>query len=219
MQLGKLILTGALMVSASTVNAGLLTVDSYDMFNGDVGTYSYWDESYDGAGNVGVSRSLLTGGTGDLTDGIVAPGPWTAVEPGSGVGGAVLGDNGPYVGWVNFDPLISFNFAQTVNITQATIFVDNSVNVGGVGGPANVLLDGALFGNPVARVNGTTAALTFDLNFTGDSLDVQLLRSSPWVFVSEVEFQGTVVAVPLPATVFLFGLGMAGLAWSRRKQG
>jgi len=207
------------VLSIQIAKAGLITAESYDMLNGDVGSYSYWDESYNGSGNVGVSRSILTGGTGDLTDGIIASGWWGAVEPGDGRLGAQTGDNGPYVGWLNYNPFITFNFTQVYNITKAIFYVDNSINVGGVGGPRGVSFNGMTeLLNPITRVNNTTAALSFDLNITSDQLTAEIFRTNAWVFISEVQFEGTAVNVPSPETFSLLMLGVLGLFAGRRKQ-
>ena len=204
-----------LALLASSAHSALLTVDTYSMLNGDVGSYSYWDETYDGSGNVGISRSFLSGGTGDLTDGIIAATGWIAAE--QGPPGAVLGDNGPYVGWVNLDPFITFTFANLVNITKVTFHVDNSINVGGVGGPRAFSLNGgSLVSNTSTRVNGGTAALSYNVNYTGTSFTTQIFRSASWVFVSEIQFEGTVVDVPAPSAFAYFTLALAGLFGLRK---
>ncbi|WP_100656509.1 hypothetical protein [Alteromonas flava] len=206
-------------LSIKTATASLIAVESYDMLNGDVGSYAYWDETYNGTGDVTVSRSRLTGGTGDLTDGIIASGWWGAVEPGNGILGAVGGDNGPYVGWVNYNPFITFNFGQVFNITKAIVYVDNSINTGGVGGPRGVSFNGMPeLLNPIARANATTAILTFDLNITSDQITAEIFRTNSWVFISEVQFEGTAVDVPAPETFAILLMGMVGLFFSHRKQ-
>ncbi len=50
---------------------------SYDAPNGYTGSYEYWDESYSGIGDTSIDGAALTGGLGDLADGIVANDNWT----------------------------------------------------------------------------------------------------------------------------------------------
>ena len=49
---------------------------SYEMPNGggdaSGGTYNYWDGSYSGSGSTTTDAAALSGGLGDLTDGIIA---------------------------------------------------------------------------------------------------------------------------------------------------
>src|SRR5438067_2130557 len=72
-----------------------LTPISYDMPNGfgraSGGMYNYWDKQYTGTGSTMTDGALLTGGLGDLTDGVIAGGHWYDVENIQGTG--------PYVGW------------------------------------------------------------------------------------------------------------------------
>ena len=66
----------------------MLAVTSYDMNNGCGsscgGTYNYWDGNYNGSGSPTVSNSFLSGGTGALTDGVIATLPWYDVSNESG---------------------------------------------------------------------------------------------------------------------------------------
>ena len=48
------------------------------LLNGETGTYSYYDDLYDGFGDNTVSLEPLYGGLGDLTDGIMATQHWNA---------------------------------------------------------------------------------------------------------------------------------------------
>ena len=90
---------GLFLAFAATAEASFVTPTSYDMPNGYTGSYEYWDESYTGSGNTAADGDPLSGGLGDLTDGVVASDNWYVVE-------APLGP-GPYVGWT-IDPTISF---------------------------------------------------------------------------------------------------------------
>ena len=49
---------------------------SYDHVNGGTGSYTYFDDSYSGKGNPAVAQSYLSGGLGELTDGVIVNGNW-----------------------------------------------------------------------------------------------------------------------------------------------
>ncbi len=98
---------GAVLISLATIgtaNALQITPISYDMENG--GGSKYWDKKYNGTGNTSVNYAPLSGGVGYLTDGIIPTQNWNDVEVADGTG--------PYVGWENRNPVITFNFAGTV---------------------------------------------------------------------------------------------------------
>ena len=80
----------ALAFFAAAAHADPLTVSSYDMPNGDGqaagGTYNYWDATYNGSGHRHHDGSFLSGGTGALTDGVIATQPWDVVSNSQGTG-------------------------------------------------------------------------------------------------------------------------------------
>src|SRR5215471_20513042 len=92
---------------ATQVFAIILTPLSYDMLNGNGqasgGAYNYWDKFYTGAGNTMQDNAFLSGGLGDLTDGIVTNEHWFNVENSAGTG--------PYVGWLFLNPTVVFHFS------------------------------------------------------------------------------------------------------------
>ena len=71
----------AAMSIATAAHAVPIVPTSYEMPNGTTGTYSYWDDSYDGTGNNQLNFAALAGGTGDLTDGVIAVDNWFVEEP------------------------------------------------------------------------------------------------------------------------------------------
>jgi hypothetical protein len=186
-----------LMLPAAA-SASQVFATSYDMNNGDSGTYTYHDNTYNGSGDPNVDNSYLSGGLGMLTDGVIATSNWYITPQ-------------LYVGWNN-DPLIKFHFAGAVAFTDVRIYVDDSGGAGGVAPPSSVAINGTnyAFGsnpNPVAPYYE-------DFNITGlntNELDIQLFRSDVWVFVSEVSFFGG-AAVPEPSTFTLLAAGLGVIA-------
>jgi hypothetical protein len=140
----RAVIVGALVaIGANSASANLLTVNSYDMDNGCGnscgGTYNYWDGNYNGSGLVNVSNAFLSGGTGALTDGVIATQPWYLVSNESGTG--------QYVGWQTQyygNPLITFHLLGTPNVNSVSLYVDNT-DVGGVGAPASITIDGTTY--------------------------------------------------------------------------
>lgn len=193
-------------------NAVPVTPVSYDMPNGYSGSYNYWDESYDGTGNTSANGAALSGGTGDLTDGVIATQNWNVVEAPAGAG--------PYVGWT-INPVITFNFASALDFLSATLYFDDSNGAGGVAAPASVSVNGV--NTAIADPEESQPfAVTIDLSgTTSDTLTLQIFRRSSWVFLSEVEFDAasSATAVPVPASVLLLGSALAGLGLRRRARG
>lgn len=197
----------AFVGAASSAFAGVAP-DSYNMLNGNTGSYNYWDETYTGAGCVTCDNAALTGGRGDLTDGIIATDNWFVTE-------APVG-NGPYVGWT-LDPVITFHWNTPVNITSVTFHFDDSNGAGGVSAPASVTVDGTNF--PIVDPLGSApfAFVANGLSFTGNDLVVSITRSNAWVFLSEVEFNAAPIPEPETYAMLLAGLGLLGFVARSRK--
>jgi hypothetical protein len=215
----KMLALGVLAAAAVAAPAAAveIAVSSYDTPNGDGqasgGSFNYWDLNYTGAGATNVDGAALSGGVGDLTDGVVASDFWFNTENGGGTG--------PYVGWYaphTLNPLIAFELAGPANINQIDIHIDNSF-VGGVFAPAAIWVDGVAqaFTAPAVGTIGTIS-LT-GLNLTGTSHTIQFFQDlNGWTFVSEIDFLGT-AAVPEPGTwaLMIAGFGLAGAALRRRR--
>ena len=206
------IILAALGLSAVGISAQAASVKpiSYDMLNGDSGSYNYWDQSYTGSGNVNANGSSLTGGLGDLTDGVIATQNWNVVEAPAG--------NGPYVGWVHKNPVIDFRFASVEIFNSITFHFDDSDGIGGVYQPASANVNGTVYAVPT-NAGSNPFGFTIDLaGLTTDVLTTEIARSSGWVFLSEVTFDAQVSAVPLPASSLLLMGGLAGLVGLRRRR-
>ena len=197
-----------------SAHAALVSVTSYDTFNGDSGTFHYWDKNYTGIGSKTTDHALLTGGTGDLTDGVIPLANWFNVENSAGTG--------PYVGFLFFDPTIIFHFAAPTSFSSATFFFDVA-RAGAVNQPRSIDVNSLSFTLPIYP---GTAPQSFTANLSSlaptNTLAVTFHRSDAWVFISEAQFAGTVVAaaVPEPSSHALMLAGLAGLTvLAKRRKG
>ena len=201
-------ITTLVILGAASSAYAALTPDSYSMLNGNTGSYNYWDEIYSGAGCVTCDNAVLSGGRGDLTDGIIAADNWFVTEAPAG--------NGPFVGWA-LDPTITFHWNAPVNVSSVTFHFDDSNGSGGVSAPASVDVNGINFLISDPAGSAPFAFVANGLSFTGNDLAVTIHRSNAWVFLSEVEFNVTPVPEPETYAMLLAGLGLIGFAIRRRK--
>ncbi|MCK4872310.1 MAG: hypothetical protein KAS72_06265 [Phycisphaerales bacterium] len=176
---------------------------AYDMLNGETGSYTYFDDTYNGSGDNTQPLAQLTGGVGDLTDGVITTQHWNSTPE-------------PYVGWQTIDPTITFHFSGTVQVNAVMLYVDDSGGGGGVYAPDDVTLNmgGTELVFPVTDPAGSepfTISLE-ELNLTGDSLDVTIAdhSSSGYMMLSEVEIYGVPESQPCPED--LSGDGYVGQA-------
>ncbi len=206
MKFTSLLGAAALVAMGSTASAATLTVDSYDTPGGNSGSYTYYDDGYGQT----TSGGTLTGGTGDLTDGVIATDNWN-VQPGL------------YVGWFNIDPVLTFHFDDPVEIFEVTFYFDDSNGTGGVTPPmglsgstppqsfTSAVPDGAS-GAPFAHTVSLSGGLT-------DYFTVTIEARSSWIMLSEVVFDGVAApAVPVPASLPLLLGAFGGFAALRRRK-
>jgi hypothetical protein len=217
-----IIVLAVLIMAAVPAIAAPLTVTSYDLPNGhgvaSGGTFNYWDRNYSGAGSTTTDNAPLTGGLGDLTDGVIATDNWFNVEVAAGTG--------PYVGWglsVNPLPTVTFRFGTAVSLSSLTLHVDDTDGAGGVDVPASV--DIGVEGGPYTNFaitdlpGASPEAYTLSgLGLAGSAFDVRFHYKNEWVFVSEVTFDGTATSVPEPSAAVMVGIGLLGIAARSRRR-
>lgn len=205
---------------ASSAQAVPVFATSYGMPNGDGqtsgGTFNYWDKEYTGAGSTITDGAALSGGLGNLTDGVIATDFWFNVENNAGTG--------PFVGWRatnTLNPIVTFTFAGSPAVDQVIVHIDDS-GAGGVFAPAAIWIDGV---NTTYTPPATGSLLAVDLSgltLTGNQHTIQFFQTSgtSWIFVSEIQFFANGVTVPEPASwaLVLTGLGLFGVAAGRRRQ-
>ena len=209
----------AVMLAGGEAGAAEIRPSSYDMPNGNGhatgGWYNYWDLGYSGLGSVTTDNAPLSGGLGDLADGVVPLQIWDDVENDDGTG--------PYVGWLNLNPEITFHFDGDPLISKVVVHTDDSLGKGGVTPPWAVLVNGVE--TPVDWDEGRSSGAPFAIEIGGLALEgdvtVQLMRRSAWVFISEVTFEGDARAtltdseVAEPGALMLLASGVAGVAGVR----
>lgn len=199
-----------LVLAATAAHAFDAAPVSYDMPNGDGqahgGTFNYWDKGYTGSGSTITDGAALSGGHGDLTDGIIATQNWFNTENGGGTG--------PYVGWRDKDPTIVFHFAQSLQFDRITIHADDANGQGGVFAPGGLTIGGDFhpFDDPAGSAPNTFTVSGLFLSGSDIPVTIHRRTGAGWVFVSEVNF----AAVPEPGAwaLALGGMGMV-LGWRR----
>ena len=132
-----LLLLAGLSTSASGAQ---IFATSYDLYNGGIAGYgnvTLYDDKYNGSGSNTTPYAYLSGGLGDLTDGIAATQNWSDC----GGGSPCVVPNAPYVGWnENYlsSPSVTFHFAPNTKIGE----VDISMNYGYHANPVDFLMGG-----------------------------------------------------------------------------
>ncbi|NUM35115.1 MAG: PEP-CTERM sorting domain-containing protein [Candidatus Brocadiae bacterium] len=186
----------------------------YNMQNGETGSYLYWDETYTGSGNKSASLSWLTGGLGDLTNGVLATNNWNVDE-------AQVG-SGPYVGWYSITPVITFHFAGPVSINKIRIHADHSNGSGGVSLPGSIQVAASGFDQTFAVTNTTGDYAPRWIDLQGfllnniQSLSITIYDgAAQWVFISEVAFEGT---VPEPASWMILSISIGLYLLAKHKK-
>lgn len=210
--------TGALTSAAICISTSALAVSvaptDYSTVNGQTGRYKYFDDSYNGTGSTTTSSASLSGGVGDLTDGVIATADWYV--------GGQTGAN-PYIGWyytATLNPTVTFNFAEVLSFNSATVFFADSEGYGGVDQPASISVNGVNFAVPEPATTGVPSSIILDI--TGqvtNQLTMQFFHNDRWIFVSEVQFDAAGVStVPLPAGGGLLAASMIAFAALRRRR-
>ncbi len=200
---------------ASFAMADAVKPVSYDMANGNTGSFHYWDDTYTGSGDRTVDGAALAGGLGQLTDGVTGDNDWAAN----------LGNGNAYewVGWLNVNPQITFTFSEATTFTQIAVHANNA-QYGGVGIFSSFIAsfsnDGVNYTSVLGRdvtaaEKADTSARYYQLEvpeITAKYVQLYFYREAQWTFISEVTFN----AVPAPAGTVAFG--MAALACTRRRR-
>ena len=176
LRLGLLAGLSALALSSTAAFADLIGVTSYDMNNGNgatqfttpTGAQNYFDFTYTNStthvldpnagkngsnqlvpNNAAPKNAPLAGGTGKLTDGVIAEQVYSLVSSTNGtISNATYlnGQPSQYVGWKYQDPQITFHLAAGQNVGSIALFVANyNPAIGDMNGlvaaPKDVLLN------------------------------------------------------------------------------
>ena len=149
-------------ISTSTSFAQVIHPTSYDMPNGNSGSFNYWDDTYSGAGNNHLDAAPLSGGLGDLTDGVIATDNWFVTE---------VTNHGPYVAWDSYNPILNFHFSSITPFSNVRIYFDDADGRGGVTAPSE-------------RNSFHCCSILFE--------KILLLTSTSWFIKRSVEYTGNI---------------------------
>ena len=112
-----LLATAAIIALAHIASAAILPIANYSMENGQSGFTTYHDDTYNGAGNPNADGSFLSGGTGQLTDGVL--------------GTDDIFNNGVFdwVGWFSIQPLIVFDLGAESVLNSLSLRAANNSSI------------------------------------------------------------------------------------------
>lgn len=148
-----------------------------------------------------------------LTDGII----------GANNFGADLGNGAAYewVAWQQANPIITFTFSSTVNISQIqfgfnrndanAILIPHTATINGVANSLNVA---------ALPAGASRGFLNVNQNITSDTVTIQLLDTDhlDWIFVDEIRFVQGTAAAPEPGTLALLAIGGTLVLAKRRRK-
>lgn len=200
----------ALAVGLGTLTATAETIlpTSYSMRNGEIGAFAYLDDSYNGSGDPTVQLSDLSGGLGDLTDGVIPDQRWSQLPS-------------AYVGWRSVDPVIRFEFEQMAKFQQVTFYFDDTEGQGQVNAPAQIRLTDGIRTKEM-NVNdtpqgGQLVVAIDNVGLTGDYVEATIMRGAAWMMLGEVQFDGEFVPEPSSFSASCLGLGVLAVIRRRRR--
>ena len=185
-------------------SAAVIHPVSYEMPNGEVGRFEYFDQSYDGDGDKATPLSALNNGVGELTDGVVPETSWNDTPE-------------PFVGWSSIDPTIRVDFGDEYLIESAAFFFDDTEGDGNVVAPTQVSVTD---GTTTRTLNlqdtpdrGRFIVRLDELDMRGTWAEASIQRGDGWVMLGELRFEGQLV--PEPSAIMLLSCGLFVFAWCR----
>jgi F5/8 type C domain len=213
------------ILAAGHAFANPLPIASYSMENGESGSQTYYDDTYGGVGSTGnpnASGSFLSGGRGQLTNGVFA------------VGTDIFDDE--WVGWANIQPTITIDLGSAYAVNSIGFHASNwSPPFNDVGAPGSANLSYSLdnisytpLGTYLTTVAdrsgddprwvdlpfGVTARYVRAQLFDGNKESGTAPGGKPWIFLDEARADGI---VPEPPTLVLLSLGTLATIFSRRR--
>lgn len=185
-----------LALTAALAAADGLAPVSYTTNNGQLGPGGllYRDDLYSGDGNPRQDNSRLSGGLGQLSDGVQNCSDDPGKDCGSGPGWA-------WVGWQS-DPTITFHFGNRIDFKTVRIYTANWPDAGAHMWKTAIVSfsdDGVTFRDYL--IHTTTKAdaanhkaryIDIPVNASGRVVRINLVRGAPdaWVVIENVAFEG-----------------------------